>query len=188
ISAQITQGNSGGLVISRASGEVMGIDSVGTQHGTIGCSIPIDDVIEQAEEWSIEVDSSEVKCARTTEVLNHYEPEQLKENAEYLIDYFFDGIKIRDYVNAYTLFGSDIQSELSYVDFREDYSHVVELDYKDVEHEVINNYQVKSIVRVTIESKPTNKEKTKTQNIDYTFKIGLENDQFRILEIETPEK
>lgn len=188
ISAQITQGNSGGPLISRTSGHVIGINSVGTKDGTIGFSIPIHEVIEQAEKWSNEVDSSELKFASTTEVLNHYEPEQLKENAEYLIDYFFDGIKIRDYVNAYTLFGSDIQSELSYVDFREDYSHVVELDYKDVEHEVINNNQVKSIVRVTIESKPTNKEKTKTQNIDYTFKIGLENDQFRILEIETPEK
>src|SRR5690625_237012 len=186
ISAQITQGNSGGPLISRTSGHVIGINSVGTKDGTIGFSIPIHEVIEQAEKWSNEVDSSELKFASTTEVLNHYEPEQLKENAEYLIDYFFDGIKIRDYVNAYTLFGSDIQSELSYVDFREDYSHVVELDYKDVEHEVINNNQVKSIVRVTIESKPTNKEKTKTQNIDYTFKIGLENDQFRILEIETP--
>src|SRR5699024_5751197 len=171
ISAQITHGNSGGPLISRTSGHVIGINSVGTKDGTIGFSIPIHEVIEQAEKWSNEVDSSELKFASTTEVLNHYEPEQLKENAEYLSDYFFDGIKIRDYVNAYTLFGSDIQSELSYVDFREDYSHVVELDYKDVEHEVINNNQVKSIVRVTIESKPTNKEKTKTQNIDYTFKI-----------------
>src|SRR5690625_487454 len=42
ISAQITQGNSGGPLISRTSGHVIGINSVGTKDGTIGFSIPID--------------------------------------------------------------------------------------------------------------------------------------------------
>lgn len=185
ISAQITQGNSGGPLISRTSGHVIGINSVGTKDGTIGFSIPIREVIEQAEIWSKEVSNDDLKYASTTEVLDHYEPAQLKENAEYLIDYFFEGIKIRDYVNAYTLFGSDIQSELSYVDFREEYSHVVKLEYKDVEHEIIDNDQVKSKVNVSVESKPPNKEKTKTKNLEYTFQIGLENDQFIILKMET---
>src|SRR5699024_206465 len=114
ISAQITHGNSGGPLINRSSGNVIGINSVGTKDGTIGFSIPIQEVIEQIEIWSNEVSDSELKYASTTEILNHYDPEQLTENAEYLIDYFFEAIKIRDYINAYTLLGSTIQSELSY--------------------------------------------------------------------------
>lgn len=186
ISAQITHGNSGGPLINRSSGNVIGINSVGTKDGTIGFSIPIQEVIEQVEIWSNEVSDSELKYASTTEILNHYDPEQLTENAEYLIDYFFEAIKIRDYINAYTLLGSTIQSELSYVNFREDYSHVVQLNYKDVEHNIINSNQVESIVEVTIESKPQNKEKTKTETVEYTFEIGLENDQFKILNMTTP--
>src|SRR5699024_4600296 len=40
ISAQITEGNSGGPLINRETGNVIGINSVGTNDGTIGFSIP----------------------------------------------------------------------------------------------------------------------------------------------------
>src|SRR5690625_5204865 len=54
ISAQITHGNSGGPLIHRNTGNVIGINSVGTNDGTIGFSIPILEVIDQIEQWSNE--------------------------------------------------------------------------------------------------------------------------------------
>src|SRR5690625_4626202 len=49
ISAQITHGNSGGPLIHRNTGNVIGINSVGTKDGTIGFSITITEVIDQIE-------------------------------------------------------------------------------------------------------------------------------------------
>src|SRR5690625_2478533 len=53
ISAQITHGNSGGPLIDRNTGNVIGINSVGTKDGTIGFSIPINEVIDQVDRKSV---------------------------------------------------------------------------------------------------------------------------------------
>lgn len=183
ISAQITHGNSGGPLINRKSGKVIGINSVGTEDGTIGFSIPIYEVIEQIEQWSNETTNDELKFASTNDIINQIDSEQLKEDAEYLIDYFFEGIMMRDYVSSYTLLGSQLQSDISYSNFREEYIHIVELTYEDISFEIIEVDHAKAYVDVSIESKLPNKAKTATETFTHEFIIGFENDQLKIIDI-----
>lgn len=185
ISAQITHGNSGGPLVHRYTGNVIGINSVGTQDGTIGFSIPMIEVIDQIERWSNETSNEQLEFASTTDIINKFDPDLLQEDANYLIDYFFESIQMRDYINSYTLLGSAMQSDLSYTEFRNDYTHIVDLSYSEVSSEITENRHSETIIDVSIESKPKNKDKTKIENIKYKFTIGFENDQLRILKIST---
>lgn len=188
ISAQITHGNSGGPLINRKTGKVIGINSVGTEDGTIGFSIPIQDVIDQIEQWSHETTNEELKFASTIDIINQIDSEQLQEDAAYLIDYFFDGIMMRDYVSSYTLLGSQLQSNISYADFREEYIHIVELTYDESIAEITEDHLAKASVDVSIESKLPNNESTETENIAYEFIVGFENEQLKILEMKLQTK
>jgi len=184
ISAQITHGNSGGPLISRDNGAVIGINSVGTDDGTIGFSIPTNDIIEQAEEWSNEADNDQLDFASIQDI-DIYDPELLKEDADYLIDYFFEGIQMRDYVNAYTLLGSTMQSEKSYSSFREDYTNIVDLTYEETSNKITEENHFESKIEVEMDIKPKNKDKNEVKKVAYVFTIGFENDQLKILNIST---
>ena len=78
-----------------------------------------------------------------------------------------------------------MQSEISYNDFRNDYTHIVDLSYSEVSSNITEERHSETFVDVTIESKPKNKDETKVENIEYRFIIGFENDQLRILKIST---
>lgn len=54
ISAPIAPGNSGGPLISKRTGKVLGINSAGTDQGSIGFSIPIYKIIKKVNNWSKE--------------------------------------------------------------------------------------------------------------------------------------
>ncbi|MFD1039035.1 S1C family serine protease [Virgibacillus byunsanensis] len=183
ISAQITQGNSGGPLIERETGKAVGINSVGTMDGTIGFSIPLDEVIGQLEQWSNEAQNDQLDFSNTGDIISTIDPEQLQLDAEYLVDYFFESITIRDYVGAYTLLGSDIQSEISYSDFRERYIHIVDLEYA----EVASNLSVESLIKITaevnVESKLPDTEENSMDTYQYEFTIGYENDQLKVLSL-----
>lgn len=185
ISAQITHGNSGGPLIHRNTGHVIGINSVGTNDGTIGFSIPITEVIGQIEQWSNETANDQLEFSNITNIVSDFDADLMQEDANYLIDYFFESIQVRDYINSYTLLGSGMQSKLSYTDFREDFTHIVDLNYSEITSNMTDDQHVHATVQVTIESKPKNKEKTNKEMIEYIFIIGLENDQLRILKLST---
>lgn len=187
ISAQITHGNSGGPLINRYSGKVIGVNSVGTEDGTIGFSIPIVEVTEQIEQWSDEVDNDQLKFANITDMINSFNTDQLQEDANYLIDYFFESLQMRDYINVYTLLGSNMQSDISYTDFRETYTHIVELNYEIISSDISESEYSETIVDVTMETKSKDEEKTDTENVEYKITIGQENDQLKILKISTNE-
>ncbi|WP_232225588.1 S1C family serine protease [Oceanobacillus manasiensis] len=183
ISAQITHGNSGGPLIDRNTGKVVGINSVGTEDGTIGFSIPTKEVIGDIEKWSNEAQTENLDFTSTTDIIDTDSPEQFVEDAEYLIDYFLESIDIRDYVNAYTLLGSNMQSQTSYQEFREGYIHIVKLEYSDLNSETTENGVVKTTVDVEVESKLENKEKTDKKKLTFEFTIDYENDQLKIVDI-----
>lgn len=198
ISNQITHGNSGGPLIRRDNGKVIGINSVGTEDGTIGFSIPIQEVIDQAEEWSSDVQNDDLEFADPEDVGDENDEDQFSEDAAYLIDYFFENITIRDYIGAYTLLGSEEQSSTSYTDFRENYIHTVDLDYSDLEKDKTDENRMEITTDVTIESKildQTDHEEnddnedneeanTEEKDYTYTFTVGNENDQLKIIDMD----
>ncbi|MFZ3579666.1 S1C family serine protease [Virgibacillus sp. DJP39] len=181
ISAQITHGNSGGPLIDRVSGKVIGINSVGTKDGTIGFSIPLTNVINQVEEWSNTVKTANLDFS--AEIIENINEEAFKEEAEYLINYFFDSILIRDYISAYTILGSEMQGNTSYSDFREQYVHVVNLSYKNVSTVLTNKNQIEATFKVAYGIKQQNKAAVSDKSAEYKFTVGYENDQLKILDI-----
>ncbi|WP_404459102.1 S1C family serine protease [Oceanobacillus kapialis] len=185
ISAQITHGNSGGPLIDRKTGKVIGINSVGTEDGTIGFSIPTKEVISEIERWSNEAQTEDLEFTSTADIVNSGNPEQFTEDAEYLINYFLESIAIRDYVNAYTLLGSNMQSQTTYQEFRDQYIDIVELEYSELKSKVTENNVVKTTVNVEIESKLANEDKTETKKHTFEFNIDYENDQLKIFAINT---
>ncbi|WP_404452426.1 S1C family serine protease [Virgibacillus necropolis] len=188
ISAQITHGNSGGPLIDRATGKVIGINSVGTKDGTIGFSIPLANVIEQIEQWSNETQTKSLDFSTSSQIINNIDEKQYKKDAEYLINYFLDSILIRDYISAYTILGSEIQGKTSYSNFREQYTHFVNLTYNDFTTVITDNNHVEATVKVNYSLKPPNKEEITKETVKYKFTLGFENDQLKILAITKVEK
>src|SRR5699024_3672763 len=119
ISAQITHGNSGGPLIDRKTGQVVGVNSVGTEDGTIGFSIPTQAFLDDVKKWSDETENDDLDFVSTSDIITKVQPEQFKKDSEYLIDYYLDSINIRDHVNAYAMLGDSLQKKHSYSDFRE---------------------------------------------------------------------
>lgn len=183
ISAQITHGNSGGPLIDRETGKVIGINSVGTKDGTIGFSIPLANVISQIEQWSNETETNNLDFSTPSQNINNIDEKAYKEDAEYLINYFLDSILIRDYISAYTILGSEMQGETSYSTFREQYIQIVNLTYNDFTIALTDNNQVETTVKVDYSIKQPNKEKTSKSTAEYNFTLGYENDQLKILSI-----
>ncbi|WP_077325863.1 S1C family serine protease [Virgibacillus siamensis] len=183
ISAQITHGNSGGPLINRETGKVIGINSVGTEDGTIGFSIPIEQVIDKVTKWSKEANSKKLDFANVDDIISNSDPDDLTKNAEYLADYFFESITIRDYVTAYSLLGSSMQTSTSYSDFRNGYIHIIDLDYASLSSNITDGNQVKISANITVETKSTGKNESKKHKQQYVLTIGSENNQLKIQNI-----
>ncbi|WP_010096842.1 S1C family serine protease [Ornithinibacillus scapharcae] len=184
ISAQITHGNSGGPLINRNTGKVVGINSVGTDDGTIGFSIPITDVIKDIETWSNEATNNQLDFTSTEDLLKSFDPEQFKFDAEYVMEYFIDSLIIRDYVAAYSLLGDSIQSKTSYTNFREDYIQVVDVEYSHQSTTLTDDNNVNVLVDVSFTKNQPNKEEQLINKITYEFTIGYENDQLKIITLD----
>lgn len=183
ISAQITHGNSGGPLIKRETGEIIGINSVGTEDGLLGFSIPISEVIEQVEEWSNTAVNDQLEFSNVLDIIDRDNMEQGLQDSIYLTEYFWESIAIRDYVNAYSLLGSSLQKSTSYSDFRNRYISIVNLEFTDIESQVIENNKIQATVSVEIEKRDdSEKEVTNTiSNRKFEFIFTYENDQLKIL-------
>lgn len=185
ISAQITHGNSGGPLINRATGKVIGINSVGTDDGTLGFSIPIIDVIATIETWSNEAQNDQLTYTSTEDLLSTIDSKQFIQDAEYVMEYFLDSIIIRDYVGAYSLLGDSYQSSTSYSSFREGYIQIVDMEYAAETTEIIDENHASVIADVTITKNQLDEEEQIKETVRYQFTIGYENDQLKIISLET---
>lgn len=179
ISAPITYGNSGGPLIDRNTGYIIGINSVGSSDGTIGFSIPIKEIINEVERWSASVQNENLDFPNTEDILL-FDPEKLEQDANYLVEYFFESIQIRDYINSYTLLGTDLQDSLSYSAFREKFIHTVKLNFEIESIETTEENIAEVIANVHIEQKLPNEEEMKNVEFKYIFTISYENDQIKI--------
>ncbi|PFG11854.1 S1C family serine protease [Bacillus sp. es.036] len=183
ISAPITKGNSGGPLIDATTGEAIAINSAGTDSGAIGFSIPLPNVIDQIKGWSDEpikltVDDESKEEVATPQGLTG---EDFKNNATYLIGYFYESLSTQDYVTAYSLLGSRWQSEMVYEDFRRGYIHTHNVEVSNMTGSLNQtNDQVK--VTATIKANErTEDKKTTTSLYNVTYQVGYENDQLKIL-------
>lgn len=181
ISANITHGNSGGPLISRETGQVIGINSAGISNTDIGFSIPISQVANQVFHWIEEVDESELNYLSPADITIN--SEQLEEDSLYLIDYLFENISYRDYVNAYTVLGSNLQSQMSYTDFRQNFQSAINVTVKNKTIEEIEQEKLHLTAELVITSRdPSYNEELNEQT--YQLITGYENDQIKILHME----
>jgi len=181
ISANITNGNSGGPLLDRSTGEVVGVNAAGIDDSGIAFSIPIQNILDDVTEWSQSTSDNDLIYPNGS-IDTRVEPEQFQDDAAYLINYFFESILIRDYINAYALLGSSLQTDTAYTDFRETYVHHVSLEMNNMETKFAEDKE-QVIVDLTVTSVDVNSE----QKWSYTFTVGYENDQLKIIQSEKQE-
>ena len=133
ISAPIAPGNSGGPLINSKTGQVLGINSAGTDQGSIGFSIPIVNVMSLVKGWS-ESPMTDIPTL-TTQGLENEENNQLslEETASYLVNYFYESINSGDYVTAYSLLGSSWQNITDFTTFRNGYLQTTSVSVDDLQ-------------------------------------------------------
>ncbi|WP_440895158.1 S1C family serine protease [Amphibacillus sp. Q70] len=177
ISANITHGNSGGPLIDRQTGKVIGINSAGIEESDIGFSIPIPAIIDQVTEWSTSTTNEQLTFPTSVKAVTT-DPDILREEATYLVHYFIDSLAIHDYINAYTLLGSELQSEIDYPSFRSEYLHLKNISLLNEEEKNITQEFIDLIVTIEYDNATAQDE---TNVMTYLFTIGYENDQLKIL-------
>jgi len=135
ISAPIAPGNSGGPLVDRKTGEVLGINSAVTDEGGIGFSIPVVNIVDAARGWSEKpmeeipmLDYGDGSDAAADDYSGDdavddygYDGTVLEYDAEDVLYAFYDAVSRQDYESAYQLLGQKWQKKQSYEDFAEGY-------------------------------------------------------------------
>lgn len=173
ITAPIDNGSSGGPLLDKKTGQVIGINSAKSGGNSIGFSIPINQVLQDVEAWS-----KNPAVPVTTDVTPKYryeDTEDKKVSSEYLIKYFYDCINSQDYVAAYTLLGSEWQSKTNYNLFRKDF-----LSTRNIE--VLNlTSSINSDNSITVVGKIKTKDTVNSNTYKVTYTIDYENNVLKIL-------
>lgn len=183
ISAPIAPGNSGGPLIHSKTGEVLGINSAGTDQGSIGFSIPITSVIGLVEGWS---NSPMQTLPYVDEYLDDYGYGYEEENSDYsdedlalyLVNYFYESLDYEDYITAYSLLGSSWQSNTSYETFRNGYLNTASVTIDDLVVSTVDG-KVKVVAIISAEERASGETVYKKYKVSYS--IGYENDQMKLI-------
>lgn len=181
ISAPISQGNSGGPLIHSSTGRIIGINSAGTPNGSIGFSIPIQQVYDLINMWSDRADHQELDFDGYTSLYETIDSDQLIQDAEYIVNYFYESLQMRDFFNAYALLGSQWQMHTSYQDFRESYIHITNITVRNVEASLLDNDQVSVSLNADYDLRK-NDQSFITEHYKIQYTVGYENDQLKILD------
>lgn len=182
ISASITHGNSGGPLLNQKTGEAIAINSAGTEEGNIGFSIPLIDVMSQIESWSKNPqDVSGIDGAATAES-GDTGKDSLSQDAEYIVNYFYESLAAHDYVTAYALLGSSWQENKTYDDFRKGYLKTLDITINDISSQITDDGD-HAIVSVTIAAdEQDGNGQVVTSHYKTTYTVGYENDQLKLLD------
>ena len=177
ISAPIAPGNSGGPLINKKTGQVLGINSARVEEGTIGFSIPIINVLSMVEEWS----TTPMTELPDFDMYDEFDLEQqsyLEESAMYLISYFYESINIQDYVTAYSLLGSEWKSSLSFEVFSEGY---LQTDSVSLDELTITESGEKITIFGILTAEETVDGTSKLAKYQVEYQVGIENGELKIL-------
>lgn len=178
ISAPIAPGNSGGPLVNSKTGQVLGINSAGTDQGSIGFSIPIVNVMSIVTGWS-NSPMTDIPTLSTQEYDNEESTQPSdEETASYLVNYFYESINSRDYVTAYSLLGSTWKQKTDFTTFRNGYLRTTSVSVDDLQS-VTTGDKVTVICIISAEEQKDEGTVYSKYKLEYT--IGYENDQMRIL-------
>jgi len=179
ISASIAKGNSGGPLVVKATGEVIGINSAGIQEGAIGFSIPIINVLALAESWSNDPMTELPELNYIDDSSNMQVEASIDEFGEYLVRHFYDSLNHADYVYAYSLLGGNWKEGTTYEKFREGYlpTRNVVIDELHTRDKGDDTAVVTAIISVD--------ERFEGEYVlskyQVTYEVGYENDQPKLL-------
>ncbi|APH04706.1 S1C family serine protease [Bacillus weihaiensis] len=177
ISAPIAPGNSGGPLIDRKTGHVIGINSARIEQGSIGFSIPISTILPLVNVWS-ETPMRNLPSIKSFDVSQQIDKNKMLETSDYVISYFIESINFKDFVTAYSLLGSDWQSEMDYDTFRKKYLDITNIRIEKLTTEDKGN-EVEVQTSLSITTRENQEEVIKTEEI--SFLIAYENDQAKII-------
>lgn len=167
ISAFITHGNSGGPLVSATTGEVLGINSASaSQEAGIGFSIPITQILKQAEAWS-------KKPMNEAILQKNREGSNAVSTSEQLVTYFYNAINSGDYVSAYAVLGSQWQSGTSYENFRKGYLYTSSVVVEKVA--TIEENLEGAKVSAVIEATERHQDGTVKQRYEVNYTLSYEN-------------
>lgn len=175
ISAPISEGNSGGPLIDRKTGQVIGINSAKLGEETIGFSIPIHKVVELLDNWS---NNPSVTPEDTP--TENFNESLIKEDGEYLVDYFYHTIASKDFVEAYSMLSSNWQNKMPYETFSKGYDNTLSVKIDSMTSRKITNNQVEVIA--IIEATERINGNNKLNKYKTTYKVGIEENKLKILE------
>ncbi|RXI46505.1 protease [Clostridium tetani] len=173
ITAPIDNGSSGGPLLDKHTGNIIGVNSAKAGDSSIGFSIPINQVIEYVETWSqnpaVDVTKDTSPKASIDDI------KEKKYTSEYLIRYFYDGINAQNYLEAYTLLGSDLQSKLTYENFKKNYADIKITNIKTISSKIKEDESIS--VTTTIQ----NTYDKVTQEVKMNFILDFENNTLKII-------
>ncbi|OIQ61459.1 putative serine protease HhoB precursor [Moorella thermoacetica] len=178
ISAPISHGSSGGPLLDRHTGEVLGVNSAGAEGENIGFSIPITQVLPLVENWSKNPSTAPVQP--TTGTAGKISGKELAIAASYLVEYFYTCVNSGDYVGAFALLGSDWQAKQPYENFRAGYLNTLSVRIEDLRVVAVN--QDSAEISIIIEAlERTNQGEERTSYYRATYQVGLENGKLKLL-------
>ncbi|MGG4142721.1 trypsin-like peptidase domain-containing protein [Paenibacillus algorifonticola] len=179
ISAPIAPGNSGGPLVRRETGEVLGINSAGIEQGSIGFSIPIVNVLATVEAWSTKPMEVLPEQEGTNSTGMAKQEATMSEYASYLVTHFYDSLNNADYVYAYSLLGGSWKEGTSYDAFREGYMPTRNVVIDDMHVTVNNDQQATVTAIISVDERVSGKNKLSKYQVIY--EVGYENDQLKLI-------
>jgi serine protease Do len=178
ISAPIAPGNSGGPLVDSKTGEVLGINSAGTDKGAIGFSIPITSILSLIEGWIKTPMTTIPEVDLGTEGYAYEEDYSMEDYSSYLVNYFYESLNYGDYVTAYSLLGSSWKSGLTYEKFREGYLNTQSVKIDDL---TAASEEDHATVVAIISAGERKNGSTILSKYKATYEIRYENDQLKLI-------
>lgn len=183
ISAPIAPGNSGGPLIDRKTGQVVGMNSARMEDGEIGFSIPIEDILPIAKTWAQNPMKS-LPAYTGLDDSGEMSENKKSETADYLVSYYIESLDFHDYVTAYSLLGSELQTELTYEAFKEQFNRFSSMSIETITTEKSGE---EIIVHADITVQPKTGGKPSEQMLKASYTVAYENEQAKIIDQEIKE-
>lgn len=173
ITAPIDNGSSGGPLLDKHTGDIIGVNSAKAGDSSIGFSIPINQVIEYVETWSQNPSVNVTKDTSPKASIDDIK--EKKYTSEYLVRYFYECINAENYLEAYTILGSDLQSKLTYENFKKNYEEIKTIEVKNIFSKVNKDKSIS----ITAIIKNSYDKVTKEIKINYI--LDFENNTLKII-------